>query len=64
MLGCEIIEAADAGEIIYWSESYTARVLVAHGLSLDEYLNEILREAHKQGPQRYNAAYVLLWLGY
>jgi hypothetical protein len=63
MLGCEIIEAAEQGELILWKRKYAERMILAHvGASgLSEFEAEI-QPAWEGG--KIAAATVLLWLGY
>jgi|HubBroStandDraft_4_1064222.scaffolds.fasta_scaffold00042_3 hypothetical protein len=61
MLGCEIIEAAEQGEIRFWSPKRTAIVLSEHGQHLSDFVDQYANGV----PQvRYRADAVLLWLGY
>lgn len=62
MLGCEIIELADEGDEITWSEAYADRVLRDHGFSLAEY--DADRGATRAKGARTGAAALLIWLGY
>lgn len=62
MLGCEIIEAAEGGELILWTKAYALRVLRAHGRGMAEEFCAEIAPSWQDG--KIAGATVLLWLGY
>jgi hypothetical protein len=62
MLGCEIIEEYEAGNVILWSRARAEKVMAQHGADPAEFANEWFFAARKD--EKIAAAKVLIWLGY
>jgi hypothetical protein len=61
MLGCEIIEEAQAGNLILWTRARAERTILNHSASLAEFEADI-EPSWQDG--KIAAATVLTWLGY
>jgi hypothetical protein len=61
MLGCEIIEAFEAGDLILWSRSRAEATIRSHGCDVAAFTADIA-PAWQNG--KIAAATVLVWLGY